>query len=233
MSQLIDQSLAEFMESIPAEYFRANSGSQMKFASGINFTNRDSYVYSDSISQEVSDKYVCSICSEFLIDPRCHYSCGNLFCHHCILTWLSSKTTCPCCRSNLAGQQLINVPNVIRDDLARLPVVCANCQQDVARGSYKTHYETVCVHKCPNGCEHSGTQSGLEAHLKVCNYQRCKYECGYQDHKNTMEAHLKSCTYKLLYTFPMSKVFSLAKEALCNDTSKPDVEPAKKKRKTK
>lgn len=51
----------------------------------------------------------CHICLEPLKSPILEPGCQNLFCGECLLTWLSSKSSCPLCRTNVDTTRLIYI----------------------------------------------------------------------------------------------------------------------------
>jgi len=53
----------------------------------------------------------CHICLEPLNSPVMEPGCQNLFCGHCLLTWLTSHSSCPLCRTTIDIKELIYVTN--------------------------------------------------------------------------------------------------------------------------
>ena len=53
----------------------------------------------------------CHICLEPLFSPVMEPGCQNLFCGQCILTWLTSHSSCPLCRTTVNTKELIYVSN--------------------------------------------------------------------------------------------------------------------------
>lgn len=53
----------------------------------------------------------CHICLEALNSPVMEPGCQNLFCGQCILTWLTTHSSCPLCRTTIDTKELIYVSN--------------------------------------------------------------------------------------------------------------------------
>lgn len=49
----------------------------------------------------------CSICLDKVSNPVMENNCNNIFCGSCMLKWLSSKDSCPMCRSNVSVNNLV------------------------------------------------------------------------------------------------------------------------------
>ena len=56
-------------------------------------------------------KSPCNICFEDLTNPILEPNCQNFFCGSCLLKWLSLKNTCPLCRHDISGKELIYFDN--------------------------------------------------------------------------------------------------------------------------
>jgi SNF2 family DNA or RNA helicase len=54
---------------------------------------------------------ICSICTGSLRNPIMEPSCHNLFCGECLLKWLQQKQSCPLCRNNINGTELVYFTN--------------------------------------------------------------------------------------------------------------------------
>jgi len=51
----------------------------------------------------------CHICLEPLTEPVMEPGCQNLFCGQCLLTWLTSHSSCPLCRTTVDTKELIYI----------------------------------------------------------------------------------------------------------------------------
>ncbi|XP_058817618.1 E3 ubiquitin-protein ligase TRIM37-like [Topomyia yanbarensis] len=57
-----------------------------------------------------SDDFIlfdCCICHNELQDTQLCPHCSKLFCKECITTWLTKEASCPCCRADLATENLV------------------------------------------------------------------------------------------------------------------------------
>ena len=51
----------------------------------------------------------CPICLDDLCEPLMEPNCGKLFCGECLLRWLTAHHTCPNCRQQVNGRELVHV----------------------------------------------------------------------------------------------------------------------------
>jgi hypothetical protein len=140
------------------------------------------------MDDENYDKYLCTICYEFLANPSSCGKCSSRFCYACLVrvattnnsTSLAGSTTnlhqvskCPGCRTLLTVEGIVR-DSVLQEELraANLQVLCSypGCGQRLPAGSVKEH-ELSCEYtplRCKNstlGCTWNGVRKNLEHHL--------------------------------------------------------------------
>lgn len=59
-------------------------------------------------SNEIDKDETCSICFDTLEDPTLT-PCGHLFCNECLLMCLKAKQSCPMCKADLKGKDLLKI----------------------------------------------------------------------------------------------------------------------------
>jgi hypothetical protein len=64
----------------------------------------------------------CTICFENLKSPILEPKCQNIFCGECLLTWLSSKNSCPLCRQTINSQDLVYIKSNTETIITEKPV---------------------------------------------------------------------------------------------------------------
>ena len=60
------------------------------------------------IEKEITEDDTCSICFDTLEDPTLT-PCGHLFCKECLHMCLKAKPSCPMCKADLKGKELLSV----------------------------------------------------------------------------------------------------------------------------
>lgn len=60
------------------------------------------------IEKEITEDDTCSICFDTLEDPTLT-PCGHLFCNECLHMCLKARPSCPMCKANLKGKELLSV----------------------------------------------------------------------------------------------------------------------------
>lgn len=60
------------------------------------------------IEKEITEDDTCSICFDTLEDPTLT-PCGHLFCNECLHMCLKAKPSCPMCKADLKGKELLSV----------------------------------------------------------------------------------------------------------------------------
>ena len=84
----------------------------------------------------------CIICFE-KINNRIGLKCGHNYCSECILTWLTTKNNCPCCRGYV-GEDL---ENYVTNRITRTTGVRFNIHRaimDYKRG-FRTHTDKIYI----------------------------------------------------------------------------------------
>jgi hypothetical protein len=126
----------------------------------------------------VTDKYpvlnelFCPICYSLLWKPRSCASCQNLFCNHCIQTWLhTNPSTCPLCRSPYEEKP---APPFIQSILAHFSIHCRNtslgCREILPYDLLEQHESVKCnflTKKC-RLCEQIVLLTDNDQHKNVC-----------------------------------------------------------------
>lgn len=71
--------------------------------------------YSDLLNKN------CPICQDKLTNPITEIGCQNIFCGQCLLTWLSTKGTCPMCRCDVSSKDLVYLSSETSQPQTKLP----------------------------------------------------------------------------------------------------------------
>ncbi|PLW06211.1 hypothetical protein PCASD_11068 [Puccinia coronata f. sp. avenae] len=107
------------------------------------FLHQCGYMYRDE--QSISKSLLCPICSEPWIQPVVAAGCGHMFCEKCIHTWIRHIPSCPIDRSSLPSNQLTQPPQILKELVDELVVICSlGCGWTGRRDSWKRHLETQC-----------------------------------------------------------------------------------------
>ncbi len=109
---------------------------------------------------DVPEKFICSICTNVLRDPRLTECCGQHFCQGCLLKWLRKHRTKSCLHCRLENFNHILDKSVQRE-INQLKIRCSlrekGCQWVGELGDLQTHLnsEKGCGYvkvRCPNIC---------------------------------------------------------------------------------
>lgn len=128
------------------------------------------------------EKYLCTICYEFLNDPSSCGNCASRFCHACLMRVAATRSTsnprtakCPACRADLSVDSIVK-DEALKNELAsaNITLTCSfkGCNQKLASAAMKEH-EQSCPFtpmRCKNatmGCPWQGNRQHLEHHLKA------------------------------------------------------------------
>jgi len=132
---------------------------------------------------DVVNEYLCGVCTSVCkqtVSPEC---CGQLFCTECYNKWMSSKPTCPTCKTRDPSlQKVFFVDRKIRT----LPLTCPNgCRQGglyigTNEQTLKTHLQEQCPRRtvtCTQGCGGSYLWCEEEQHLATRCFRTCPNDC--------------------------------------------------------
>ena len=158
--------------------------------------------YDNEFIGEVSDRFICQVCTKVLTESHLAVCCGQHFCESCLKEWFKKhhKESCPHCRAE--GEDFNHVINKgLRREISQLKIRCSNWKQGKGcdwigeLGELKNHLESekgcgfVYV-SCPNKCEEKmyGRESRfmrmyLDNHLcSECSLRPYECEhCGFKD----------------------------------------------------
>ena len=167
--------------------------------------------YDYEFVDNVSNRFICQICTKALRDPHLAVCCGQHFCESCLNRWFTRqcKQSCPHCRAE--GEAFNHVIHKgLRSEVSQLNIRCSNhgegCQWTGELGALKKHLESddgcgFVVVECPNKCftlkGKVKAMKRIEVHehlTQVC-YLRL-YQCEFCGLKDTYRAiigdgHLK------------------------------------------
>ena len=126
------------------------------------------------------DKFICSICNQFVIEPTIlTCECNSIYCKYCSTNSFKYKNCCPTCRKN---NITIVRSKKIDDVMGNYKLKCLNkkCLKIVKYLDYQTHIVTCPEnkYKCLNeGCNFTSNLIEIENHSNNCNYKpiECKY----------------------------------------------------------
>lgn len=161
------------------------------------------------------DKYRCTICYEFFVDPSSCGKCASRFCHACLVRVANTRSSnnptsskCPACRAILTIDDIVR-DEALREELktANLQVLCSfrGCEQRLPSALMKEH-ELSCDFtpmRCKNaimGCPWNGLRKGLAHHLEHhCHFERIagfvdQYRHTHSDHQAAIIALQRSQT---------------------------------------
>jgi len=117
--------------------------------------------------EEISADWICSVCQELINDVR-ETVCGHLFCASCITSWMSTKSSCPVCRTQNDSSQIFParyVDRLVQNIKARCP---KQCGADVSVRELKEHVSTTCPKRlltC-SVCSKQVTKGELAQHVR-------------------------------------------------------------------
>lgn len=126
----------------------------------------------EQFEEEISDEFVCPICSGVLDDPQTTH-CDHLFCKACITDWLNRRETCPIDRCLLRACMLRPAPRAIRNLLSRLKIRCLyfddGCPEQMKLEHYKQHissckFDPTIFVTCQLYCKRSMSQRDFKSH---------------------------------------------------------------------
>ena len=161
------------------------------------------------------DKYRCTICYEFFVDPSSCGKCASRFCHACLVRVANTRSSnnptsskCPACRAILTIDDIVR-DEALREELttANLQILCSfrGCEQRLPSALMKEH-ELFCDFtpmRCKNaimGCPWNGLRKGLAHHLSHhCHFERIagfvdQYRHTHSDHQAAIIALQRSQT---------------------------------------
>ena len=158
--------------------------------------------YDQEFTGEVSERFICQICTKVLAEPHLAVCCGQHFCESCLKEWFEKhyEESCPHCRAE--GEDFNHVINKgLRSEISQLKVRCSNWKQGKGcdwigeLGQLKHHLESengcgfVFV-SCPNKCgeemygfKQQFKRMDLNQHLRlecILRPHECEH-CGFQD----------------------------------------------------
>ena len=151
--------------------------------------------YDQEFIDEVSDRFICQICTKVLAEPHLAVCCGQHFCESCLNEWFKKqhKESCPHCRAG--DEDFIHVINKgLRSEISQLKIRCSNwyqgkgCDWIGELGELKNHLESengcgFVLVSCPNECSERLKRMDLDKHLHLeCSLRphECEY-CGFKD----------------------------------------------------
>ena len=132
------------------------------------------------VDVELSNEYICHICTFISRDPQQVVCCGNIYCKNCLQKLKEKRNDfkCPTCRSDLTN----NYFNDIRADrkIKSLQVYCTNME------SSSSHDDSSCQWK--------GYLKDIDTHLQQCPYQfiSCTNDCGEHVQQKQLQYHLEN-----------------------------------------
>ncbi|KAH3863703.1 serine-aspartate repeat-containing protein F-like [Dreissena polymorpha] len=116
---------------------------------------------------------VCCIC-QCVLDKAVECPCRHVFCQACIERWLSSRPTCPTCRTRTRKQDLKPVLPLVQNMINRLMMLC----------DFRD-----------NGCLEKIMLEYYDRHISTCGYEMktCRFsKCGRQILRRDLEEHESS-----------------------------------------
>ncbi|CAF0793375.1 unnamed protein product [Adineta steineri] len=142
-------------------------------------TSKKKYEYTGTIDKNL----LCELCQEPFREPISTPCCNHVFCHQCILEYLSQESTCPAksCHKSLCTDNLILVPNNFIGIIDALPVKCNFCgSTNLNRGIFDYHINNDCPQvniKCSASdikCTWEGKRDQLINHLEICVFHQLR-----------------------------------------------------------
>ncbi len=122
------------------------------------------------VGETVPDDYICSICTNFVWQPKQCNECEKLICKRCIDDWLTKSKTCPTCIQVFQSGKIVKVINNY------LEASTFNCQKTGCNLTFKyldaaahLYDHEIPSYKCVLNCSDQNTFLGLEgmrAHLR-------------------------------------------------------------------
>lgn len=115
----------------------------------------------DRFVNNIDEELRCQICFGVLQDPLQALECEHTFCRICITEWRKNSATCPVDRNQLSGNQLKEIPRIVRNLINHLQIYCdfkaKGCQQAVMLEELESHklrcsFNPEILIECPNGC---------------------------------------------------------------------------------
>ncbi len=149
----------------------------------------------------------CSLCTKPLYQPVEHTQCRMPFCSACI----KDAPQCPECAVPIKQGRSTNAPTrTVQLQLDDLPIRCADCDKQMARGAYEAHWKDSCPIKCPFAsvpasdddavCTVSLPRSQMNKHIDSCKFapvqcSAAEFGCTWQGRREALKPHSTSCPY--------------------------------------
>ncbi|KAF2145411.1 uncharacterized protein K452DRAFT_220392 [Aplosporella prunicola CBS 121167] len=150
----------------------------------------------------------CPICIAPMVNPK-KLRCDHIFCHDCIYQTFAFQSgpypTCPMCRRRVdAGEDVMDVPRVLKQMLDDLIVKCPNhelgCGWKAKRGEAQEHMDYFCDYRlvecpsenCVEAMMHKDVHRGCLHKYIVCE------DCGERMMEVELERHqLQQCPHRV------------------------------------
>ena len=123
---------------------------------------------------DVNHELICCICTGVLEDPI-ESPCRHVFCSDCIKTWLSTKKTCPSCRSAVRRRDLRPVVLMLKNIISKQRMYCDNkakgCEEIVELEQLTGHVANCKFSEitCENeGCNVFVLRKDYNSHAEIC-----------------------------------------------------------------
>ena len=131
----------------------------------------------NSNSRSNSGDYCCVVCQDVVVDNRSCMFCHAMFCRECIVKWVRSKQSCPCCRSFQSwwGGQLRHIEDWQKQADSMERDCDRKCGGRMTWTEREHHYTRECANSlidCPSvGCESRVLRCHMYRHMKFCKYR--------------------------------------------------------------
>ena len=163
-------------------------------ASGVQYGG-----YEHDFVCEVTDRFICKICTRVLREPQLAVCCGQRFCESC----LNKKSSCPNHDCHAEGEGFNHVIDKgLRSEINQLKIKCNNsskgCDWTGELGQLTGHQESetegcgFAVVVCPNKCLSVLLRKDLDKHVKSECHLR-QYQCEHCGHKDTYKNITGEC----------------------------------------
>ncbi|CAF1175666.1 unnamed protein product [Adineta ricciae] len=172
------------------------------------------------------DELICPICLCLLWKPESCAKCENLFCRHCIQTWLDGNAlTCPLCRSEYKTK-IISV--WIQSSLLSLSIYCRNqsfgCKSIASYDRLEQHEQFDCQHRSKTCClcEKTVRIQEIDQHTNSCKsvVTKCDF-CECLIPIDSREYHRNECVrnYQASNEYSMEQFANFANRTILSSTS--------------